>query len=37
VLDLIDRERGGLHQYLLDAGLDELELAKLRSALVEPA
>jgi protein-tyrosine phosphatase len=37
VLDLIDRERGGLHQYLLDAGLDELELAKLRSVLVEPA
>jgi protein-tyrosine phosphatase len=37
VLDLIDRERGGLHQYLLDAGVDELELAKLRSVLVEPA
>ncbi|HEV7813283.1 MAG TPA: tyrosine-protein phosphatase [Leifsonia sp.] len=35
VLDLIDRERGGLHQYLLDAGVDELELAKLRSVLVE--
>jgi protein-tyrosine phosphatase len=37
VLDLIDRERGGLHQYLLDAGVDEIELAKLRSVLVEPA
>ncbi|WP_431280247.1 tyrosine-protein phosphatase [Leifsonia poae] len=37
VLDLIDRERGGVHKYLLDAGVDELELAKLRSVLVKPA
>ncbi|MFF1573792.1 tyrosine-protein phosphatase [Leifsonia sp. NPDC058292] len=37
VLDLIDRERGGVRQYLLGAGLDEIELAKLRSVLVEPA
>ncbi len=34
-LDLIDRERGGVHAYLKDAGLDDLELAKLRSVLVE--
>ncbi|MFF1877515.1 tyrosine-protein phosphatase [Leifsonia sp. NPDC058230] len=37
VLDLIDSERGGVHQYLLDAGVDEIELAKLRSVLVDPA
>lgn len=34
-LDLIDRERGGVHQYLRDAGFDDLELAKLRSVLVD--
>jgi protein-tyrosine phosphatase len=37
VLDLIDRERGGVRQYLLDAGVDEIEQAKLRSVLVEPS
>jgi protein-tyrosine phosphatase len=37
VLDRIDRESGGVRQYLLDAGVDELELAKLKSVLVEPA
>ncbi|HEV7183017.1 MAG TPA: tyrosine-protein phosphatase [Leifsonia sp.] len=37
VLDLIDRERGGVHRYLCAAGLGEFELAKLRSVLVEPA
>ncbi|MDN4614875.1 tyrosine-protein phosphatase [Leifsonia sp. F6_8S_P_1B] len=37
VLDLIDREHGGVREYLLDAGMDELELAKLRSVLVQPA
>jgi len=36
VLDLIDRERGGVRQYLLEAGVDEIEQAKLRSVLVEP-
>jgi protein-tyrosine phosphatase len=37
VLDLIDREHGGVREYLLDAGMDELELAKLRAVLVEPS
>jgi protein-tyrosine phosphatase len=37
VLDRIDRESGGVRQYLLAAGVDELELAKLKSVLVEPA
>ena len=37
VLDRIDRESGGVRQYLIDAGVDELELAKLKSVLVEPA
>lgn len=36
-LDLIDRDFGGARSYLLDAGLDEVELAKLRSVLVQPA
>jgi protein-tyrosine phosphatase len=36
-LDLIDRRFGGVREYLLDAGLSEVELAKLRSVLVEPA
>ncbi|WP_426623656.1 tyrosine-protein phosphatase [Leifsonia sp. McL0607] len=36
-LDLLDREFGGVHQYLFEAGLSEVELAKLRSVLVEPA
>ena len=35
-LDLLDRERGGVRRYLLDAGLDEIELAQLRSVLVQP-
>ncbi len=34
-LSLLDRERGGVRKYLRDAGLDDLELAKLRSVLVE--
>ncbi|KRC50693.1 hypothetical protein ASE16_06735 [Leifsonia sp. Root227] len=34
-LDLIDRERGGVHAYLRDGGFDDLELAKLRSVLVD--
>lgn len=37
VLDLLDRDFGGARGYLLDAGLDEVELAKLRSVLVQPA
>lgn len=37
VLDLIDRDFGGVRPYLLDAGLDEVELAKLRSVLIQPA
>ncbi|WP_223690044.1 tyrosine-protein phosphatase [Leifsonia poae] len=37
VLDLIDRDHGGVRAYLLDAGFDEIELAELRSVLVEPA
>ncbi|WP_025157300.1 tyrosine-protein phosphatase [Leifsonia aquatica] len=36
-LDLIERDFGSVRAYLLDAGLDELELAKLRSVLVQPA
>lgn len=36
-LDLVDRVFGGVREYLLDAGLSEVELAKLRSVLVEPA
>lgn len=35
-LDLLDREFGGVRDYLLEAGLSEVELAKLRSVLVEP-
>ena len=37
VLDLLERRFGSLRAFLLDAGMDELELAKLRSVLVEPA
>lgn len=37
VLDLIDRDFGCVRPYLLDAGLDEVELAKLRSVLIQPA
>lgn len=37
VLDLLDRDFGGARGYLLAAGLDEVELAKLRSVLVQPA
>ncbi len=37
VLDLLDRDFGGARGYLLEAGLDEVELAKLRSVLVQPA
>ena len=36
-LDTIERRFGGVREYLLATGLDELELAKLRSVLVEPA
>ncbi|MDR6612821.1 tyrosine-protein phosphatase [Leifsonia sp. 1010] len=36
-IDRIEERAGSVRQYLLDAGLDELELAKLRSVLVEPA
>jgi protein-tyrosine phosphatase len=36
VLDLLDRDFGGARGYLLEAGLDEVELAKLRSVLVQP-
>ena len=36
-LDAIERRFGGVREYLLATGLDELELAKLRSVLVEPA
>lgn len=36
-IDRIDERSGSVRQYLLNAGLDELELAKLRSVLVEPA
>jgi protein-tyrosine phosphatase len=34
-LGLLDREFGGVREYLLEAGMDEVELAKLRSVLVE--
>jgi len=36
-IDRIEERSGSVRQYLLGAGLDELELAKLRSVLVEPA
>lgn len=36
-IDRIEERAGSLRAYLLDAGLDEVELAKLRSVLVEPA
>lgn len=36
-LGMLDRDYGGVREYLLDAGFDEVELAKLRSVLVEPA
>jgi protein-tyrosine phosphatase len=34
VIDALDERYGSVRAYLLDAGLDELELAKLRSVLV---
>ncbi|WP_158863465.1 tyrosine-protein phosphatase [Leifsonia sp. AG29] len=37
VLDAVDERFGSVRGYLLEAGLDEFELAKLRSVLVEPA
>lgn len=37
VLNLLDTRFGGPREYLLQTGFDELELAKLRSVLVEPA
>lgn len=37
VIDRIVRRHGGVREYLLAAGLDELELAKLRAVLVDPA
>lgn len=37
VLDSIDREHGSVRDYLLQAGMDELELMRLRSVLIEPA
>ena len=36
-IDRIEERSGSVRQYLIAAGLDELELAKLRSVLVEPA
>jgi protein-tyrosine phosphatase len=36
-IDRIEQRHGSVRRYLLAAGLDELELAKLRSVLVEPA
>ena len=33
----IEKEHGSVRQYLLDSGLSELELASLRSVLVEPS
>jgi protein-tyrosine phosphatase len=37
VLDLLERDFGGPRAYLLDAGLDDVELAKLRAVLVQPS
>ena len=37
VIDLLERRFGGAREYLLDGGMDEVELAKLRSVLVEPS
>ena len=36
-IDRIEERHGSVRKYLLAAGLDEFELAKLRSVLVEPA
>ena len=36
-IDLIEKKHGSVRQYLLDAGLSELDLASLRSVLVEPS
>ncbi|WP_426520477.1 tyrosine-protein phosphatase [Diaminobutyricibacter sp. McL0618] len=36
-IDLIEKKDGSVRQYLLDAGLSELDLASLRSVLVEPS
>jgi protein-tyrosine phosphatase len=36
-LELLDQRYGGVRDYLLSSGLDELELATLRSVLVAPA
>jgi len=36
-IDRIEERAGSVRDYLLQAGLDEVELAKLRSVLVEPA
>ncbi|WP_431247137.1 tyrosine-protein phosphatase [Leifsonia xyli] len=35
-IDRIEERHGSVREYLLESGLDELELAKLRSVLVEP-
>ena len=37
VIDLLERRFGGAREYLLEGGMDEVELAKLRSVLVEPS
>ncbi|MGO4536114.1 tyrosine-protein phosphatase [Leifsonia sp. 2MCAF36] len=36
-IDRVEQRYGSVRQYLLGAGLDEFELAKLRSVLIEPA
>ena len=37
VIDLLERRFGGAREYLLEGEMDEVELAKLRSVLVEPS
>ncbi|WP_345764155.1 tyrosine-protein phosphatase [Diaminobutyricibacter sp. McL0608] len=36
-IDAIEKKHGSVRQYLLDAGLGELDMASLRSVLVEPS
>jgi len=36
-IDRIEKDHGSVRQYLLDSGLSELDLAALRSVLVEPS
>ncbi|WP_348787327.1 tyrosine-protein phosphatase [Leifsonia sp. NPDC080035] len=37
VIDLLERRFGGAREYMMDGGMDAVELAKLRAVLVEPS